>query len=1488
MNKLYVYSNQEWGQNKGQMPQGLKEIEKLAKTLEISLEWKLASFFESEFVTVKNDNLAKHFFTLEKSMFSVLEDMQKHSENLLKYINTEISFNDKKFEIKRETELKLLIDGSNQVCIISGAGGVGKTSLVKKIYESYEEDVPFYIFKATEFEVRNINDIFGDFGLRDFLDVHKDKERKTIVIDSAEKLLDLKNTDPFKELLSAIVEDNWKVIFTTRDTYLKDLNYQFFEIYKIVPLNIGIGPLEQEELITISNRNAFTLPKDKKLLELIRNPFYLNEYLKFYKDIDEINYVEFKSELWEQRIKKSKPEREKCFLEIAAQRANTGQFFVDVTAEQGKQCDELMKDGMLGYEDVGYFITHDIYEEWALEKIINKEFTNRSDEHGFFVSIGESLPIRRCLRNWISEKLLLEDYEIVEFIEDTIKHNEIDSFWKDELFASILLSNYSRNFFDVFKNELLSNDCRLLKRLTFILRIACKEVDEELFKQLGIEDINLFTLEHILTKPKGVGWEALIEFAFDNIEIIGIENINFVLPIINDWNEKFRKGNTTRFAGLIALKFYQDAIRRDPYYRRDEKLETIIKTIINGSYELSTELKAIITEIISNKWKNHRDPYYDLAKFILTKLDGLPVCSVVPDEILELADFYWTYTPKENRLFSGWREDVEHDFGIEKDGIEYFPASAYQSPIYWLLHIKPKATMDFIVNFTNKSVKKYIYSDLASRLDTITEVEVKLSDGRQKKQYVSQCLWEIYRGTSSPVSPNLLQSLHMALEKFLLELAENADAEVLVSWLNYLLEISDSASISSVVTSVVLACPEKTFDIAKILFRTREFIIHDTHRSVSEQGAKTLYSIGQKMGSSKNNIYDIERLETCENKHRKWNLESLCLNYQVFSTHESGEEEAKKRQEILWNILNDYYSKLSPDSEQNEADKTWRLFLARMDRRKMSIKAEETDEGISIEFKPEIDPEIDAFREETQKVYKEHMRYVPLKLWADFKSKNDDKYKEYERYDSNPQNALEDVKEILEKLNEPYNPDLSQETYAENELFHLFNNQIPSCVCAVLVEHYIDKLNDEEREFCKGIIIAKVASCVQPNYVYQVGDGVQEAIASLPKLMDLFPKERQTIKLLLLLILLKDESVGGIMSTERFNIFSMVAIHKMWEKEFDNAHSLLLGYLVLKPKYNELVDESREKSFEDGLNGFDLGELLDRFLIDNEMNLNKMFDNEFSISDLGNIQELELFILSNALKMMPTKLHFKEHIAIAHEIISKFARELTKGRDGDNVEYMVRDEFLERYAYLVLNSEIKEVPQLIQPFIDNFNSTEPIAEMFQKFIYAEDRMHSYDNFWFVWNHFKDKMVELTNNGWYVDKIIKSYLFAQTHWNDSKKEWDSLKVINMRLIKDVSEHMGQHPSVLYSISKLLNDIGSSFYADGLIWVSNMLSRHSEYYTSKLEMNTSYYLENLVRRYVYEEREKIKKNKRLKQKILVVLNFLIEKGSSVSYILRENII
>lgn len=63
----------------------------------------------------------------------------------------------------------------------------------------------------------------------------------------------------------------------------------------------------------------------------------------------------------------------------------------------------------------------------------------------------------------------------------------------------------------------------------------------------------------------------------------------------------------------------------------------------------------------------------------------------------------------------------------------------------------------------------------------------------------------------------------MALEKFLLKTAKNIDSKLLESNLLYLIKNSNSASVTSIVVSVVLAYPEKTFNVAKVLFQTKEF-----------------------------------------------------------------------------------------------------------------------------------------------------------------------------------------------------------------------------------------------------------------------------------------------------------------------------------------------------------------------------------------------------------------------------------------------------------------------------------------------------------------------------------------------------------------------------------------------------------------------------------------------------------------------------------------
>ena len=67
----------------------------------------------------------------------------------------------------------------------------------------------------------------------------------------------------------------------------------------------------------------------------------------------------------------------------------------------------LKQDEILGYDDAhnGFFITHDIYEEWALRKIVIRNFKNYLIVKDFFEKLGTSLPMRRAFRLWLSECL---------------------------------------------------------------------------------------------------------------------------------------------------------------------------------------------------------------------------------------------------------------------------------------------------------------------------------------------------------------------------------------------------------------------------------------------------------------------------------------------------------------------------------------------------------------------------------------------------------------------------------------------------------------------------------------------------------------------------------------------------------------------------------------------------------------------------------------------------------------------------------------------------------------------------------------------------------------------------------------------------------------------------------------------------------------------------------------------------------------------------
>ena len=101
-------------------------------------------------------------------------------------------------------------------------------------------------------------------------------------------------------------------------------------------------------------------------------------------------------------------------------------------------------------------------------------------------------------------------------------------------------------------------------------------------------------------------------------------------------------------------------------------------------------------------------------------------------------------------------------------------------------------------------------------------------------------------------------------------------------------------------------------------------------------------------------------------------------------------------------------------------------------------------------------------------------------------------------------------------------------------------------------------------------------------------------------------------------------------------------------------------------------------------------------------------------------------------------------------------------------------------------------------------------------------------------------------------------------------------------------MGYHPSVLYSISNVLNDIGNEFIDDGIEWLSSIFQNNKNLFSDELEINTLYYLENIIRRYIFTNRYKIRTTFQLREKILIILDFLVERGSVTGYMLREDIL
>lgn len=810
---------------------------------------------------------------------------------------------------------------------------------------------------------------------------------------------------------------------------------------------------------------------------------------------------------------------------------------------------------------------------------------------------------------------------------------------------------------------------------------------------------------------------------------------------------------------------------------------------------------------------------------------------------------------------------MESRYGLtEKHSFNYFPSSANQTPVKWLLQIAFHETLEFIIDFTNRAVESYSQSDYGK--EDVVKITLYINE-KEISQHLSLAIWSMYRGNGSPVVPSVLQSVHMALESILLELSQIIKPEIIQKILFKILIQSKSTSLTSLVCSVVLANPDKFYDIALILFKAIELFHMDTIRSTNEFQAKSLYSIGCGMDKIRDILYTDERLKSCEDKHRGLNLESLFLNYQFFGVKGFTEKQNAEFIEKLYGIIDQHKSNASKN-------KSFGILLARMDRRNLNPKVSKQDDNhLLIEFSPkELSDEHRKESEQAQNQYQEMFKYSSLRVWSDFLigERSQNKNKKQEEYDNNPLIALSETKQLVEDLKLGRNG------------IGMLDYSIPAFSCSKLLIEHKDKLSIEDKAFCKEIVRSTISNLFADDYAYQISDGVEASVHAIPSLVKEYPEEAEDYISLMVLTLLDETPIGHY---KRICDYIIESIHKskLWEQNEKVAQSVLFGYVKLKPIYNIIVAEIRKEQGWGRISKRSIIEKLD------EINFDFTFGNiSFDIND---VDSLGIHGLEIVFQLIPSDTKNIINLNIYEKSLPSLASQLLKDRRSDKDDsniYSLRLHVFKRFAHFILHRDITEIDTFLEPFLNSFSSTEETASFIGELVSAEDLLNNYEQFWYIWDRLFLKIKELCINprGYHLKEIIINYLLAWRWWREGIEEWRSLRNENLSLYTNASKELGSIPAVLYSIVRVLNTIGANFKVEGIDWIHAIVSTNSSLSLNDLESNTLYYLEKFLRKFIFINRKNIKEEIRLKNKVIPILDFMIERGSIHGYLLRESIL
>lgn len=1456
LKQYYLYINQEFSEGKkGKKPNAQIKIESCAKEKDLVLIWMLPSNLEYLLHQKQNEYIFDIFFTEHNGLDKLIEEQQSFRNRQLSLIKTEIIYNVKHLKIDRASALATLnehiIQGHN--IIISGEGGAGKTAVIKEYIEQHST-YPVLFTKGSALYEFETNDINSSFNINRINKAYGDQKVKIFVIDSAEYLLDASNDEGIQIILKALQESGWTIVMTSRKNRFKELMLLLQSIYLLNAVDLNVEILSPKELAAIAEKYQIVLPRNPYLLDRIRNPFYLNEYLSQLKDNIDATINTFNQNVWNGRIceyhKSAKgKKRENCMMVLAKTRATTQSFYIDY--ESDEIIESLVEDEIIGYDSqrAQYFISHDIFEELSLRRWIDITFNRMKDDFEasrFFSTIGDALALRRAFRLWLSDKLIVDDSDVRLIISCVSDVNSfVSKFWIDEIITAIILSPYVANFFDKNEEFLMANDFELFQKLLFILNIS--GVD---YKSVSHKAGNAPVMI-----PIGEGWGCAINFIDSHKEIFQL-NSALCLDTLIKWTLKTQEGDITKTAGRIALHMLKESEENLLNLHSEKKriytiIENSAKVIVSDINDL---IEGQLNKSDDNKVQNSY--YSSFFEYIIT--DSLRVANIIqscPMAVLNLCSRLWSANSQNNKSYFD-RDTPEYHYGIaNKYSHEYFPANAYNTPILYALNSTPIETLIFVVNFINQVSQNYKNSPWHDY--TVDEVVLLLPNGLTVSQSHSQFFWNAYRGTSSPVMPYLVQSVLMALEKFLLQCGNDFDSSLVEKILLDILSKSKSSMLTAVVASVVVAYPDKFFNIACILYQSLEYIAADNLRGLSETHVMSISS-GKYPA-----FYQQVQYQSNQLPHRKMTLEQICFNYQFVGI--KGESEEYNRNHILqiYSIIDKLHENLQTNHNKNTE---YEVLIARMDRRKNKLQiVSENDNQIFVQFETQLAPEVKQRSESVLIKAADDLKYTQLYFWSRYKSEGNEKVKEssFAQYEEHPLKALDEAKEIVKAI-------------SSGTSLMTIDSYAPRYIGYIMLRDYFDLLTEDDALFCRDVILSVLKNAIYEKEPNAFDDGFEECVKASFIIYERFEDLRDDLLLLYIALLTDKRERTNKYSWEILSELSNnVTIHPVYRILIDKLIHLYIRYI---PLYKKLCNENST------VWGQSIRPIVIPKFLEQMRSTYPQFEETEYIQLSTTIESEDAVAL---LSIIPRNTTNGFYLKIIESIMPSLSQLLLEGREEYN--FTIRHTAYRYLATFLLARTPEEQAQFMSPFIQVLPKSKDVVYLLSEFVSVADKVNNPDSFWNVWNLLYNPIVKQRIGGYNRREILMNYFLGE-NWKESARSWHTLREKDLKfydsLVKDIS--IADVPILLFVTNCNMQRIAYPYQNQSVDWIYDIIVRLGMHPQENLISGTIRILENNMTNYVTTNRERVKTDSKLRKKLTEILSFAVAQGSAQAYTIRETII